>query len=133
MANEISYSLRLSLRTTPTVPNTELKWTESLDRADITQATAKMGGIVHTCPTAYAALTLPSGITTATLGYTMLKNLDTTNYITIGPKVGTTALMEPMIKLKAGQPAILFLDPTVALVGQANAAPVPLQVDVFEV
>ena len=124
MANEIRLSLAVE------IVKGYLNYSFNPGQINVDLATGRRGGHIQTIGTVEEDLDL--GDVTSP-GLCILRNLDTTNYVTIGPKVGTTAIMEPIIKLKAGQPAILFLDPTVTLVAQANAAPVSLQVDVFEV
>lgn len=82
---------------------------------------------IFAVPTSDTALTI-GDITT--LGYAFFKNLDTTNYIKIGPTSGGAII--PMLRLKAGQSGILPLEPGITVRAQANTATVRLQVKVFE-
>lgn len=59
-----------------------------------------------------------------TPGACIFHNLDTTNYVDIGPTSG--GALVPMIRLKPDQYAILWLTPTVVLRAQANTANVKL-------
>lgn len=52
-------------------------------------------------------------------GWCYLQNLDDTNYVDIGPD--STGMVE-MIRLYPGMPALVFLFPSVTLVGKANTA-----------
>lgn len=66
----------------------------------------------------------------STLGYMALRNLDTTNYVDIGPESG--GAMVPMVRLKAGNVAIMRLKPGITVRAQANTAAVKLQVWALE-
>lgn len=66
----------------------------------------------------------------STLGYVALRNLDTTNYVDIGPESG--GAMVAMIRLKAGNVAIMRLKPGITVRAQANTAAVKLQVWALE-
>lgn len=56
----------------------------------------------------------------STQGYVILQNLDSTNYVTYGPKSGGS--MVAVGRLKAGEYAILRLEPSVVLRWAANTA-----------
>jgi len=60
----------------------------------------------------------PTGITTA--GYCFIKNLDTTNYVQVGPKSGGS--MVAFTKIKPGRFVILPLDPGATIRAKANTA-----------
>ena len=124
MANEIRLSLGVE------ITKGYLSYSFNPGQINVDLTTARRGGHIQTIGLTEEDIDV--GDVTSP-GLCILRNLDTTNYVTIGPKVGTTNLIEPIIKLKPGQPAVLFLDPTVTLVAIANAGAVSLQVDVFEV
>tara|TARA_R100001594_G_scaffold132022_1_gene172029 strand:+ start:3643 stop:4014 length:372 start_codon:yes stop_codon:yes gene_type:complete len=65
------------------------------------------------------------------VGYVMLHNTDSTNYVTIGPQESDGS-MEPMIKINAGEIACLRLDPSATIKAQANTADVKLRVDAYD-
>lgn len=71
---------------------------------------------------AHAELSVP--------GYAFFRNLDTTNYVTIGPKSG--GAMVPLIKLKAGEVALMRLAPSVTIRAAANTAAIKLQMLILE-
>ena len=62
----------------------------------------------------------------ATLGWLYMRNLDPANYVTWGPKTGGGDLL-PIGRLKAGETALLRLEPGVTLRMQANTAPCKVQ------
>lgn len=64
------------------------------------------------------------------LGWCYLKNLDSTNYVTYGPKSG--GVMVGFGRLKAGEEAWFRLEPGVTLRWQANTAAVKVKVRVYE-
>jgi hypothetical protein len=64
-----------------------------------------------------------------TLGWAFFQNLDTTNYVTIGPDATG---MVPFIRLEAGEACALRLSPGISLVAQANTAPVKMKVLILE-
>ena len=66
----------------------------------------------------------------ATLGYCVLVNTDVTNYVSYGPEYSGS--MRLLGRLKAGEFAILRLEPGITLRAQANTAPVKLSVTVLE-
>lgn len=65
----------------------------------------------------------------STLGYVYFENLDSTNYVEFGPKSGT---MVPLIRLEAGDSAVMRLKPGITLRGQANTAAVKLLMVLLE-
>lgn len=65
-----------------------------------------------------------------TPGLCVFQNLDDTNYVDIGPTSGGAIV--PMIRLAAGRAALMWLNPSVTLRGQANTAPVKLLMMVLE-
>jgi len=66
----------------------------------------------------------------ATEGFLFLRNLDDTNYVTIGPDSGGS--MVAMIKLLAGEWAWLRVVPSTTIRAQADTATVRLEVACFE-
>ena len=62
----------------------------------------------------------------------LLRNLDATNYVTVGPQSSTTSTMEPTMRIPAGASCLLWLDPTVILMAMANVAVVNLEVNVWD-
>jgi hypothetical protein len=72
---------------------------------------------------------LPIGDIT-TLGWLYLRNLDTTNYVTYGPKSG--GAMVAFGRIKPGEPALMRLEPGITLRWVANTAAVKIQVKLFQ-
>ena len=66
----------------------------------------------------------------ANLGCIYVRNLDTANFVTIGPKSG--GIMVPFLKLKPGEWCWLRLSPGVVWRWQADTATVKCQVMLFE-
>jgi hypothetical protein len=66
----------------------------------------------------------------ATAGWIILHNLDSTNFVTYGPKPAT---MEAFGKLNAGEFALFYLASGVTLRWQANTANVKVKVHIWEV
>lgn len=93
----------------------------------VSPAVKGMFNKIFAIPTSDTVLTI-GDITT--LGYAFFKNLDTTNYITLGPTSG--GALVPMLRLRAGYAAVIPLEPGITLRAQANTATVRLQVKVFE-
>lgn len=65
----------------------------------------------------------------STQGYLILRNLDSSNYVTYGPKSG--GAMVAMGRIKPGEIAVLRLEPSVVVRWQANTAAVKVQVKLF--
>jgi hypothetical protein len=89
----------------------------------IDQATKGAERTVFLRTTSDVALSLSS---LTSLGLTAFKNLDTTNYVDIGPD--SAGAIVPFIRLKAGEVAILRLKPGITWRTQANTASVRLEV-----
>lgn len=66
----------------------------------------------------------------STLGWAFFQNLDTTNYVTIGPYSGGT--MYDFVKLKPGESCILRLMTGITIYAKANTAAVELLYKIFE-
>lgn len=69
-------------------------------------------------------------ITTA--GIATFRNLDDTNFVTIGPEIGTSGVMQAALRLKAGEGFPVRLEPNVNWYGQADTASVKLDINVLE-
>ena len=65
-----------------------------------------------------------------TMGYWYVRNLDPTNYIEIGPNSDGNVL-EPFIKLLAGENAIFPVVPGLTIKAKANTAAVDLEIRVY--
>lgn len=65
----------------------------------------------------------------STQGYLILRNLDSSNYVTYGPKSG--GAMVVFGRIKPGEIAVLRLEPSVVVRWQANTAAVKVQVKLF--
>lgn len=113
MANELQANLAIALA------NVKLFDTIPFEQLLITQSVAEFQG--HTISVTTGEVDLDTtGITT--LGYLYVKNLDTTNYITYGPK--SAGVMVAFGRLKAGEAAWLRLEPGITLRWAANTATV---------
>lgn len=66
----------------------------------------------------------------STEGWLFLRNLDSTNYVTYGPKSG--GVMVPLGRLEPGEPASFRLEPGVVLRWQADTADVKVKVLLLE-
>jgi len=67
----------------------------------------------------------------STNGYCILRNLDTTNYVTWGPDTGAAAI-KVCGKLKPGEIAVFRVAPTIVMYAQADTAGVLLDVTLLE-
>ena len=65
----------------------------------------------------------------STLGWVFFQNLDSSNYVTFGPKDTT---MKAMVRLEAGEYCFMRLEPGITLRGQANTAAVKLLMILME-
>lgn len=124
MANEITISTTVKL----SKGNFSHTFSPGQLQADLT--TARRGGNVQSIGTASPEALTIGDVAAPRLG--ILRNLDATNYVTVGPQSSTTSNMEPMLRIPAGHFVILWLDPTVTLMAKANSAAVNLQVDIFD-
>lgn len=111
MANEISYSMQMSLN------NGGLSDSFSSGSRSADQATALLIRNVQTIGTSEEALALGDIVTP---GFAMFKNLDDTNFV----EIGTTGFV-PFVKLEPGQMCILPLA-TTAPYARADTAAVDL-------
>lgn len=65
-----------------------------------------------------------------TLGFVMFQNLDSTNYVDIGPE--SAGAMVALIRLEAGDVALMRLKPGITIRAQANTAAVKLNMLLLE-
>lgn len=65
-----------------------------------------------------------------TEGWAYFRNLDGTNFVKIGVKPAAT--FYPLIRLEAGEPAILRLEPGITIYAQADTGAVALEVMILE-
>ena len=121
MSNEITINLEMSLI------NGALKQPANRIKLNVDQTTAgRFGHTQNIAAGAHEALDMGE-LTTA--GYAQFTNLDSTNYVEIG--IDDTGTFEPLVKLKAGEAAILRLT-TNAPYARANTAAVDLDYLIFE-
>lgn len=66
----------------------------------------------------------------STLGWMVLRNIDTTNYVIYGPKSG--GVMIDFGRIEAGEIAVLRLEPGITITAQADTATVKLDVRIYE-
>lgn len=95
----------------------------------ITQTTANAHCPVIDVGTTEEAISF-GDVSAANVGYVAFRNLDTTNYVRIGPE--SAGAMVPMIRLAAGEVAVMRLNPSVTLRAQANTAAVKLQMKLLQ-
>jgi len=111
MANEIAYTIALACTKGNSVES------QNPGRLTADQATQGVAGDIQIIGTsdeiiAYGDLVAPR--------WAYLRNLDTTNYVDIGPTSGGAIV--PMVRLKAGEACVFPLSASVVLRGQANTA-----------
>jgi len=125
VSNELK--ITLSIRAT----KGELDWRPPIGTMNVDMANGRRGGFVQTVGTTEEAI---GGLTDlTTFGWAWIKNLDTTNYVEIGPDSGGTAgTMVSMMKLLAGEYALFPVTPGITLKARANTAAVDLDVNVLE-
>ena len=73
---------------------------------------------------------ISTGDLATTQGVAWFQNLDETNYVEIGPE--SAGVLQPFMRLPAGDIASVTLSPGVQLRAKANAAPVRLLVKVYD-
>lgn len=120
MASEISVTTRLYAKKT----NLLIDHNVGTVSVDLSGSTAGAGVVSIPTTAAGTALSL-DGITIATAGYSFFRNIDTTNYVEIGVQVG--GVFYALVKLKAGEVAVLRMNQTNAPYARANTAAVSLQ------
>lgn len=114
MANEITVTSQLRCT------NANLVIPRIGSSQQVTQAAAKGGppGMIAAVTTGTGTQITTTGITTP--GWSYIKNLDTTNYVEIGPVSG--GVFYPMCKLKPGEEQCFRFATGVAIWIKANAA-----------
>ena len=123
MANEISLMMRLAI--------TNGLYTDTLDAQQVLIEQAAQGAhapVVIVPAAAEADLELGDIVTP---GLIMARNLDSTNYVTWGPK-NASNVMEPIGRIGPGEPFLFRYDPAATLRWQANTADVKVQVLALE-
>ena len=120
MANELSITTRLKANK----GNLQISREASIS-ADMSGG--NMSLVAQDIGTTYEAVTIASDV--GTEGYAYFRNLDTTNYVEVGVEVA--AAFYPLIKLKAGEAAIVRLA-TGSVFAKANTASVILEAFVLE-
>lgn len=116
MANEITVSQQLS------VTNGYASETFNVSGVRINQAAVGAHSPVWIIGTSEEDMAVGD---VTTLGWLCLRNLDTTNYITYGPKSGGS--MVALGRLNAGESCMLRLEPGVTLRAIANTAAVKVK------
>jgi hypothetical protein len=122
MANEISVSLQLSIRS----GNLEYSRSGSRSFSLVASAPAKAAGIASIGFAAHEALVMQD---VATAGWARFENMDATNFVRIG--VDSTGTFVPFLKLKPGEIAVCRLG-TNAPYAKADTAAVKLDYEIFE-
>lgn len=122
MANEITVNVTL------TCLNGSFRKEVRPAAIQVTQST--LGGVssVQTIGTSEEALALGD---VSTEGYAFFQNLDATNFVTIGSYTGGTTY-NPVVKLKAGEFALLRLDSSQTFYAKADTASVKLWFEILE-
>lgn len=121
MASEIQVTINATCRN-GTAPY-QLNTTFAPGTVTINQTTKGAERTVFLRTTSDVALSLAS---LTSLGLTAFKNLDSTNYIDIGPESGGAII--PFVRLLAGEVGIIRLKPGITIHTQANTASVRLEV-----
>lgn len=111
MANEITVTQKL------VVENGE--FSENISEVGQRFTQAAIGGHGPVLSIGTSEEDFPVGDVTV-LGWLYLKNLDSTNYVTYGPKSG--GAMVAFGRLEAGESALLRLEPGITIRGLANTA-----------
>lgn len=120
MADELKVTINARLE------NGENKQTWNHGEDSITQAAIGGHGGIVVVGTSEEDLSVGD---VGTLGWLFLKNLDSTNYVTYGPK---DTVMKAFGRLEAGEEAALRLEPGITLRWQANTANVKVKVWLLE-
>ena len=115
MANEISLTI------IGTITNGNFKDEFRPGGISVTQTTLFAAGGVQSIGTTEEALAVGD---VATLGYAFFRNVDATNFVTIGTYV--SAVYYPAMKLKAGEAICVRLDSTKTYYAKADTAAVKL-------
>lgn len=117
MANELSLSFTLSYS------HGNAAWPSQTVAGNVTVTGTAVMNAVQNIGTAEETLVLGD---VSPSGYALFKNLDGTNYVELGKAAGTYVL-----KLKAGEFAVLRLDSWATIYAKANTAAVDLEYLLF--
>jgi len=117
MANEITIRLTMSCE------NGSFKDEFKPASQQVDQSAIGSDSGVQEIGTTEESLSFPN---VTTEGLFLIRNLDTTNFVTFGPQVGT-GNMEPIGKLLAGQYAMIWLYPGVVIRAKADTAACKVQ------
>lgn len=125
MANEIKFSGSLVL------VNGYLKHTFAPGAIQITQASPGRGGSAQLIGTTEEVVDVGDVVAP---GWCAMRNLDTTNYVDVGPEYGPSGggVLVEMLRIQPGKYGIFPLHPSVVLRAKAHTAPVLLDVYVYE-
>lgn len=121
MANEIKLNISLQC------DNGNFKQQFNPGQIQISQAAQGFHGPVVTVGTTEEAV--PTG-DIGTFGMLTGRNLDTANYVTVGPSTG--GAMYPMQRIEAGETFVYRLEPGITLRWKANTSAVKVQMHLFE-
>lgn len=121
MANEIKISI------SATLTNGLLSDSFNTGQLSITQATLGAHTPVVTVGTSEEDLAVGD---ISTLGFLLIRNLDSANYVTYGPK--SSGSMVAFGRIRAGEAAVIRLEPGITLTWQANTAPVKVLTKLWE-
>lgn len=116
MANEISVTTKLTL--------TNVAYKETFDPGVIRVTQSAIGGHAPVLSIGTSEEVISAGDVT-TLGWLCLQNLDTTNYVEVGPESG--GALVGFLRLKAGESAMMRLKPGITIRAQANTAAVKVK------
>lgn len=122
MAGEIR--AQLSLRVTKDAFDDQLFASVSADQTGIG------GGNPGVVDIGLSDEAITAGDLATTQGHAVIRNLDATNYVEIGPESG--GVIVPTIKLKPGEFAYLPLVPNVTLRARANTAACRVLVKIYD-
>ena len=112
MANE------LKIEATITLTNGSLAYKKQPGAKYVTQTNAKVYAEVKSVSTSDAALTF-GGLASSEHGWLYITNLDSTNYVDIGPDSGGAIV--PLVRIKAGESVGPFrVKPSITIRSQAN-------------
>lgn len=123
MANELQLNIQL------TAENGSFKQTFYPGTVSITQSAIGAHCPIVIVSTAEEALTTGD---ISTLGLVVGRNLDATNYITVGPATASTGAMRPFMRIKATEPFAFRLNPGTVWKWKAYGASVKVQLQVYE-
>lgn len=123
MANEITLNLSIGCA------NGSYAFDRRISNVSVTQSALGSVSNIQSVGFAAAEALVTGDITTP--GYAIFRNLDATNFVTIGDLDGAT--FTPVIKLAAGEPAMLRVGCTAArLAAKADTGAVKLEYTILE-